>query len=260
MKNLTGLGHATLKRAQRDYAKAFEIDIPVGFEPTFPEFGKPAQELQRRIREVAALPITGPADRDDLLLLTPYLPRPASPGRTPGVRAAYWAAAHYGPQEQLGKNDGPLIRQIAKALGKEWMYEGGQPWCGLLYEGAHLFGAELDLQAMYPQVSWVYTPSIANGVRAGLVAKGGLYRLRLVALADLRPGDGLLFDWQDDGTVDHIGICLSGFHDGRVRTVEGNTPPSSLGDQSGLASGDGIWPKERTADDISLGFRLDPIR
>ncbi|MCI2241534.1 peptidoglycan-binding protein [Adlercreutzia faecimuris] len=45
-----------------------------------------------------------------------------------------------------------------------------------------------------------------------------------LSAGELEPGDLALFDWEDDGTDDHVGIVVSNDREARViRTIEGNT-------------------------------------
>lgn len=62
--------------------------------------------------------------------------------------------------------------------------------------------------------------------------------------SDPQPGDLVLFDWDGDGTADHVGIVKSVNADGTLTTIEGNT--------SG-PGGQGVHEKTRTLDAV-LGF------
>lgn len=51
-----------------------------------------------------------------------------------------------------------------------------------------------------------------------------IHHSQTLAASQLRPGDLVLFDWEDDGTDDHIGIVASNDAAGkRIATIEGNT-------------------------------------
>ena len=51
-----------------------------------------------------------------------------------------------------------------------------------------------------------------------------IHHKQTLAAAQLQPGDLVLFDWQDDGTDDHIGIVASNDTASKtVKTIEGNT-------------------------------------
>ena len=67
-----------------------------------------------------------------------------------------------------------------------------------------------------------YCPTIHNAaIEAGAT----------VDVAEAQPGDAILFDWDGDGTADHIGYVMSVNDDGTVNTIEGNTSPNGGGSQ-----------------------------
>ncbi len=61
----------------------------------------------------------------------------------------------------------------------------------------------------------------------------------------LQPGDMVLFDWDGDGTADHVGLFASLNSDGTISTIEGNT--------SGAAGGSCVETKIRDPKTI-LGY------
>ena len=63
---------------------------------------------------------------------------------------------------------------------------------------------------------------------------------------DPKPGDLVIFDWQKDGTADHVGIVKRVNHDGTIQTIEGNTPNPKTGQY-------GVWEKTRPMSQI-VGF------
>lgn len=56
-----------------------------------------------------------------------------------------------------------------------------------------------------------------------------------------RRGDLVCFDWQHDGTADHIGIVLA-VNGQTLATIEGNTAPNDAGSQS---NGGGVYMRTR---------------
>lgn len=97
-------------------------------------------------------------------------------------------------------------------------------------------------------VSWVsqhsggkmnnpYCPSVVNELKASGNWKG---------TSNPQPGDLVLFDWDDDGVSDHIGIVEKVNADGSLTTLEGNTSKPGGGQ-------DGVWRKTRYVSDV-LGF------
>ncbi len=67
----------------------------------------------------------------------------------------------------------------------------------------------------------------------------------------LQPGDLVLFDWDGDGTSDHVGIFVSVNSDGTINTVEGNT--------SGAAGGSCVETKIRSPQTIKGYSRISGL-
>lgn len=67
----------------------------------------------------------------------------------------------------------------------------------------------------------------------------------------LQPGDLVLFDWNGDGTSDHVGIFVSVNGDGTINTVEGNT--------SGAAGGSCVETKIRDPQTIKGYSRISGL-
>ena len=71
-----------------------------------------------------------------------------------------------------------------------------------------------------------------------------IHHRQTLAASQLKPGDLVLFDWEDDGTDDHIGIVASNDTASKtVRTIEGNT------------SGGKVLERTRTYSTICGGIR-----
>lgn len=64
--------------------------------------------------------------------------------------------------------------------------------------------------------------------------------------SDPKPGDLVFFDWDGDGTADHVGIVKSVNADGTLTTIEGNT-----GD--GHGGPEGVHERTRSTDSV-LGY------
>jgi peptidoglycan hydrolase-like protein with peptidoglycan-binding domain len=97
-------------------------------------------------------------------------------------------------------------------------------------------------------VSWVsqksggkmnnpYCPSVVNELKAAGNWKGK---------SNPQPGDLVLFDWDDDGVSDHIGLVEKVNSDGSLTTLEGNTSKPGGGQE-------GVWRKTRYMSDV-MGF------
>ena len=88
---------------------------------------------------------------------------------------------------------------------------------------------------LYPAPLPYYVPSMEQ------TAKNRGDWIPVTDRANARPGDLVVFDWQLDGTTDHLGVLVAkeGTQD---RTVEYNTSPTSAGSQS---NGRGCWERLR---------------
>lgn len=67
-------------------------------------------------------------------------------------------------------------------------------------------------------------------------------RMKKVSIEDAQRGDVVLFDWDQDGLTDHVGIVEANLGDGWLQTIEGNTSPSNAGSQS---AGNGVYRRQR---------------
>ena len=68
-------------------------------------------------------------------------------------------------------------------------------------------------------------------------------RNRLVGLANARPGDIVIFNW-DGGGTDHVGFVEKNLGNGVLQTIEGNTSSGAAGSQS---AGNGVWRRRRSS-------------
>nr|DAY44672.1 MAG TPA: CHAP domain protein [Caudoviricetes sp.] len=68
-------------------------------------------------------------------------------------------------------------------------------------------------------------------------------RMNKVSIEDAQRGDVVLFDWDQDGLTDHVGIVEANLGDGWLQTIEGNTSSSNAGSQS---SGNGVYRRQRS--------------
>ena len=82
-----------------------------------------------------------------------------------------------------------------------------------------------------------YCPSVVSDLKAQGKWKGK---------RDPQPGDLVLFDWDGDGSADHIGLVEKVNADGTIGTIEGNTTNPQNGRE-------GVWRRTRTMGTI-LGF------
>lgn len=101
-------------------------------------------------------------------------------------------------------------RWYADMTGESYYGESGVPFCAMFVSYC---ANEVGLNM--PGLPGAYVPYILNACRdAGI----------LVNNEDAQPGDPIMFDWNGDGTPDHIGICEVNHPDERyMETIEGNT-------------------------------------
>lgn len=86
-------------------------------------------------------------------------------------------------------------------------------------------------------VWWVFKHAGMSGLFMGGAKANQCSKVRAYAKAsgcwvtgDYQPGDLLLFDWNGDGSPQHIGICLEAPSGNTVKTIEGNTSPAGKPD------------------------------
>lgn len=109
----------------------------------------------------------------------------------------------------------------------------GQPWCASFVTWCWRHAGLTPL----PDVGnggpnrFTFCPSAVNYARTHDQAVG-----------DPKPGDIVLYDWEGDGTSDHVGLIEDVLPDGRLKTIEGNTSPDDRGSQS---DGGGVFRKVR---------------
>lgn len=133
-----------------------------------------------------------------------------------------------------GSNRGPEIDRWNTQAGVAL----GSPYCASSIHSAFL-EAGYDLGGRFANAD-SYCPSLYSwGKGLGFDRK--------------RPFKGyvVLFDWDEDGVLDHVGIVdtvlalsfdTAGNFTGLITTVESNTSPGVSGSQS---NGDGTWPRKR---------------
>jgi hypothetical protein len=104
-----------------------------------------------------------------------------------------------------------------------WYGVNGEPWCAIFDTWCFELGAadiDKDSPSFVRGSRYAYCPYVVSDARAG--------RYGLSTTDDPIPGDLVVYDWQGDGTYDHIGIFekwLSGTTD--FSAIEGNTSYSS---------------------------------
>jgi len=138
---------------------------------------------------------------------------------------------------QLGVKESPPDTNNVKYC--SWYGMTG-PWCAMFMTWCFELGAQdiaKDSPSFKKGVNYSYVPYIVGDARA---ARNGL---RTVDSDQVQPGDLVCYDWQRDGTYDHVGVFekwITGAAD--FQAIEGNTSADSGGSQS---NGGGVYRRTR---------------
>lgn len=163
-------------------------------------------------------------------------------------RMVHWASKGY---KETVNNVVPELSKLASSTGLSWWYtKMGWPWCAFAVflaaraEGLRVGPQKLGFEGKF---NVLYCPDILATARRG---EDGL---RVVGRKDVRKGDLVLFDFQGDGVVDHIGRYVSAGPNGLV-TVEGNT---SYDDGGSQANGGAVAVRNRSWSQVTAIVRED---
>lgn len=112
------------------------------------------------------------------------------------------------------------MRQIMREAG--YQFDDGA-WCAdfVSFIAGQTIGEE-NLPDWYKNCNRAYCPDIQSNAKAN-----GAF----VGEDQAKPGDAVLFDWDGDGSADHIGYVTKVNGDGTVETIEGNTSGNNAGSQ-----------------------------
>jgi hypothetical protein len=120
-------------------------------------------------------------------------------------------------------SDTAAINQVTKESGINCATT---PWCAAWAMNLLRDNGVLDLDGLSNRN---YCPTVKSwGKTEGIWKEGGQY--------SPQPGDAILFDWDKDGTADHIGI-VEKVVNGQVYTIEGNSSNSVKKNSYSLSSG-----------------------
>jgi hypothetical protein len=129
-----------------------------------------------------------------------------------------------------------------KVMFSDWYGLRG-PWCAMFVTWCY---TKAGSKAFDPKKSrWAYCPFMVNDARA---QRNGL----IVVPADrVQPGDIAMFDWQGDGTSDHVGIVETKPNSkGAFKCIEGNTSTSSDSD------GGQVMRRDRNKNQVQVFIRV----
>lgn len=138
---------------------------------------------------------------------------------------ATYRLGYYAPNDpEPGSESG---RWLAKRM--------GQPW---------LAGPSTDIWWCMCFVSMCFDMAGEAAAVGGLSYNTDVTKSRMdeVDIEDAQRGDVVLFDWDNDGRTDHVGIVEANLGAGWLQTIEGNTSPSDAGSQS---AGNGVYRRQR---------------
>lgn len=130
---------------------------------------------------------------------------PASPGAQGMLDRAHG---------MLGLNEDRNTAEIQKVTGKSGINPSTTPWCAAFAINLMKEHGVLDTEGLSNPN---YCPTIKSWAQ-----KKGIWAGRGHTP---KPGDAILFDWQKDGTSDHIGI-VEKVENGKIITIEGNSSDS----------------------------------
>lgn len=175
------------------------------------------------------------------------------------------ARLNLGPQETLGRNDGPNIRMWKAMLGPGVAGAPGIPWCAVFVSAKLMERNKLNRKQLISKLgfrpgstylescdSWLAEASARAGAPGGAVLvdvprAGDLFLLMAHSRAGYSSKDAI-----------HIGFVASTVTEGRISTVEGNTSPGLV---EGAASreGQGAYERSRLVEPGRLKFIRLPV-
>lgn len=143
--------------------------------------------------------------------------------KTAASRIGYYAPKDPNPGSEAG-------RYWAQKTGQKWLQGPSTSiwWCMLFVSMVLDMNGQIDAIGGFS-----YNTDITLGRN----------RNRLVGLANARPGDIVIFNW-DGGGTDHVGFVEKNLGNGVLQTIEGNTSSGAAGSQS---AGNGVWRRRRSS-------------
>ena len=139
---------------------------------------------------------------------------------------AAYRIGYYAPDDpEPGSEAG---RWLAKKMGQPWLAGPSESvwWCMAFVSMCFDMAGEIDAIGGFS-----YNTDVTKN------------RMKKVSIEDAQRGDVVLFDWDQDGLTDHVGIVEANLGDGWLQTIEGNTSPSNAGSQS---AGNGVYRRQRS--------------
>jgi len=159
----------------------------------------------------------------------PAPPEPTTPGSAAQARLKK-------AQAELGKKESPANSN--RTPYGAWYGMDGQPWCAMFCCWADQLGGK-PTQAFKKGSRYAYVPYIVQDARYGLNG--------LSVTSSPKPGDLVCFDWDRDGTFDHVGVFESG-NAQTFKAVEGNTSTSNN------SNGGEVMRRDRSTSQAAIVF------
>jgi hypothetical protein len=129
-----------------------------------------------------------------------------------------------------------------KVMFSDWYGLRG-PWCAMFVTWCYTKAGSASFDPK--KARWAYCPYMVNDARK---QQNGLV---VVPVANVQPGDIAMFDWQGDGTSDHVGIVQTKPNTkGDFKCVEGNTSVSSDSD------GGAVMIRDRNKRQVQVFIRV----
>lgn len=136
--------------------------------------------------------------------------RAAAVGKQPLREKAFAHAV-----QDLGMREDPPDSNWSK-ISRRWGVQG--PWCAMAVSCWYI---DAGSKAFTLHRDWAYVPyMLTNAVQGN---KG----LAIAKLGNVKRGDIVTFDWQQNGEADHVGLFDHWLTQDRFATVEGNTSPTN---------------------------------
>lgn len=151
--------------------------------------------------------------------------------------AVRWASARVGTVESGGDNRGRLIQAWQDNCG----FGPGTAWCQIFVNNSFKAAVGRNLP-WYPGTggSSAHTITVHDNAPR-LTAKTGWGRFTDPRL--VRPGDWVYMYWPPSGRG-HVGIARSGYKNGLIYTIEGNTH------RQGGGGREGVWKKQHAPSEL----------
>jgi hypothetical protein len=119
-------------------------------------------------------------------------------------------------------------------ISKRWGMRG--PWCAM---AVSIWYIDAGSKAFREHIDWAYVPYMLSA------ATNGGRGLSIVTLGNVKRGDIVTFDWQQNNEPDHVGLFDRWITQDRFKTIEGNTGPQNW------SNGGAVMRMERSVSQVA---------